>query len=317
MTYSPPPDRPPTEPDPLGFDDFIGILVALASIGAILAWGLTRSTAPFGLSLPSLTTAPSPRVSPGFPIASPTSPAIIASPPVVAPSPLPPGLTPVQVPPRPPALVPLPQPSVAPIPQASPPAVSFLDVPSNFWASPFVNGLAARSIVTGKTANTFRPNDPVTRAEFAVLVEQAFEQPNQFPSLTFNDLPAGYWATEAIDRAVRMGFMRGYPDGSFQPDRPIPRYQALMAIASGLSLPPLSDPNAVLNRFQDANRIVPYGVDQVAAATNAGLVVNHPEVTRLNPQQITTRAEAAAVIYQALVQQGKVNPVSSPYIVRP
>jgi hypothetical protein len=73
----------------------------------------------------------------------------------------------------------------------------------------------------------------------------------------------------------------------------------------------------VIRFYEDNSQIPPYAVDEVAAATTAGLVVNYPNPKRLNPQTMTNRAEAAALIYQALLQSGQVEKINSSYIVQP
>ena len=83
----------------------------------------------------------------------------------------------------------------------------------------------------------------------------------------------------------------------------------------GLKAP--SNSNQILQRYQDASRIPAYAVSAVAAATSAGLVVNYPNPSRLNPNQVATRADVASLIHRALAIQGKVPEISSEYIVQP
>ncbi len=63
--------------------------------------------------------------------------------------------------------------------------------------------------------------------------------------------------------------------------------------------------------YTDATKIPQYAVDDVAVATQAGIVVNHPNIKILNPTQPASRGAVAAFIYQALVNQGRLNPISS------
>ena len=70
-----------------------------------------------------------------------------------------------------------------------------------------------------------------------------------------------------------------------------------------------------LEYYQDANQIPNYAQSSIAAATEQQLVVNYPDLTRLNPDQPATRAEVAAFIYQALYSQGQASVIPSPYIV--
>jgi hypothetical protein len=169
----------------------------------------------------------------------------------------------------------------------------------------------------GFSDNSFKPEQPVTRAEFANILQRAFDRSKTRQAIQFKDLQSGYWAHLAIEQAVGMGFMKGYPDKAFRPDRQISKAESLVALANGLKLASPASPEPVLNFYQDAGEIPRYAIEEVAAATTAGVVVNHPEPKTLNPRQMLTRAETAALIYQALVQTGQAEQVSSPYIVQP
>ncbi|MBH8567181.1 S-layer homology domain-containing protein [Nostoc sp. CENA67] len=191
---------------------------------------------------------------------------------------------------------------------------NFSDVSSDYWALPFIQALAERNIITGFPDGTFKPNQSVTRAEFATLIKKAFNQSpvRQLSSSGFRDVPANYWAADAIREAYETGFLTGYPGDLFQPNQQIPKVQALVALTNGLGLSS-SDNTSTVNStyYTDASAIPNYAVNNVAAATQANLVVNYPNVNQLNPQVSLTRAEAAAILYQALVKQGQLQALGS------
>jgi len=188
-------------------------------------------------------------------------------------------------------------------------AVTFPDIQGH-WAQRFIEALAARNIILGFPDGTFRPNAPVRRVEFAALIRKAFAQDPIRPGMDFVDVPPSYWGNAAIQEAYRMGFLEGYPNRVFQPEQNIPRVQALVSLASGLDLVAQGQTNSILNSyFRDANSIPGYARNSVAAATEEGIVVNYPTVALLNPNQVATRADVAAFIYQALVEQGKLPPL--------
>jgi hypothetical protein len=199
-------------------------------------------------------------------------------------------------------------------------ATTFPDIQGN-WAQAFIEALAARGIIQGFPDGTFRPNAPVTRAQFAAMIRQAFEQPLERPATQFSDIPANFWALDAIQEAYRMGFMEGYPNNIFLPDQNIPRVQVLVALVSGLDLSAPAQTTAILNQtFQDAAQIPDWAQTSIAAATVNQMVVNYPNVAFLNPNQTATRADVAAFIYQALVSQNQLpqippTTVASRYIV--
>ncbi len=188
----------------------------------------------------------------------------------------------------------------------------FTDINSN-WAQPFIDSLAQKKIISGFPDGSFRPDQPVTRAQFAAIVRQAFSASASRPTRPFKDVGSGYWAGPAIDYAYSTSFLSGYTDGTFQPDQPIPRVQAIVAIASGLNIQPVGSTDSTLLRYYDAAQIPNYAKPGVAAATQRNIAVNYPNVASLNPNQQATRADIAAFIYQALVSQGRLAPIGSAF----
>jgi hypothetical protein len=182
---------------------------------------------------------------------------------------------------------------------------NFSDVSFGYWARPFIERLAQENIIAGFPDGTFKPNQPVTRAQFAAIVQQAFDQPGTRSAPNFPDVPANFWARNVISGAYSSGFMSGYPDGRFQPAQEIPRVQALVSLANGLNFTPQGSVNEALGRYRDEGDVPRYAQDAVAAATQRNMVVNYPTPNQLNPQRPATRAEVAAFVYQALVAQGK------------
>lgn len=201
-------------------------------------------------------------------------------------------------------------------------ATTFSDIQGN-WAQTFIEALAARNIIQGFPDGSFRPNAPVTRAQFAALIQKAFQKQPVRTAVEFVDVPAYYWAYTPIQEAYEMGFLTGYPGNVFNPNLNIPRVQALVSLVNGINLSATATTPTVLNTyFQDASQIPDYARDSVAAATEKRIVVNYPNVAYLNPNEVATRADAAAFIYQALVSTGAVPPldpsaIASQYVVGP
>ncbi|AUT03495.1 S-layer protein [Nostoc sp. CENA543] len=336
--------KPPTDQDSspstaLGFDEFIGIFVAFLTIGGILLWSFSRQESGWNLNgLLSLnTTAPSATTNPPTPSLTPQLPADtdarlpnVSAPPetdIVEPPVIPsPSFqeTPTPQPPAklPPAALSLSVelnsaekspslPLVTPSAQKStiPPPIAFNDVPPKFWAGDFIDALSARKIIQGFPDYTFRPNLSVSRAEFAAILQKAFDQETTAATIPFRDVSAEFWAKPAINHAISTKFLKGYPNQTFQPQQNISRSQVLVALASGLNLQPPANPTQVLSIYQDVQDIPKYAVDKVAAATVNGLVVNYPQAKVLAPNQAATRAEVAAMIHQALVLTGKLEKI--------
>lgn len=307
MTSSPPPEPQSSRRHALGFKEAVGVFVAFGAIGSILFWSFPRD--------PGF-------LDPDLPVRGPV-PEAEEPPQALLPVPLPEDSPELRERIAPRALTRVPEREVREPVQRTPvaaptPTVSFSDVSPDFWAYPFIIALAQRQIVTGFENGSFRPQSPVTRAEYAAMVQKAFADSAANGSVTYKDIPSGFWATSAIQQATQTGFLKGYPGQVFRPAQQIPRVQALVSLASGLGLEaPEAGNSIVQQQFQDAQQIPTWAVNPVAAATQAGLVVNHPNPNQLNPNKTTTRAEAAALVYQALVQREQAEPVQSQYIVRP
>jgi hypothetical protein len=345
MTSSPDPRDPVTASSRdrrrLSSDELIAMFVAFLGIGGILAWGLTRTDT--GFDLGSLTGAPTATASPnalptgsaslsaaagiggavpqasgsgGIPFLSPEpSPQTVPTSPnpqVMFPFISQPSPAPVAVSPSPspnlPTLTPAPAtPPPPPVPNATSPT-GFSDVPADYWASAYIAELVRRNIIGGFPDGTYQPNKPITRAEFAGIVGKAFDKPKQKQALPFKDIQGEYWAKTAIDESVQSGFMNGYPNGVFQPDQEIPLVQLQTALVTGLGLEPPANPDEVLAKYQDAGTVPQWAKLKAATAAETGLVTNYPSRDKLDPNRVATRADAAALIYQALVKDGRIKP---------
>ena len=88
--------------------------------------------------------------------------------------------------------------------------------------------MAKIGIIKGRTAKSFVPDAPITRAEFAAICSR-FDNSNVEINSSFNDI-SGHWAEKEIERAASLGWIQGYTDGSFKPDRNITRAEAMAMI---------------------------------------------------------------------------------------
>lgn len=98
---------------------------------------------------------------------------------------------------------------------------TFTDVPSDHWASDYIGYMQQLGIINGYEDGSFRPNAPVTRAEFAVIASQ-FEELTE-GTKSFSDVPSTYWAADYINFAATRGWVTGYEDGTFRPTNYITR----------------------------------------------------------------------------------------------
>lgn len=183
------------------------------------------------------------------------------------------------------------------------------------WAESCIQQLAQQRIITGYPDGSFKPDAPVTRAEFAALIGKAFPDTAVVRNGgKFADVSTRYWAFEAIRKAYQTGFLAGYPGGVFQPKRNIPRVEALVSLTSGLKYIPAQPASDTLNgAFADAANIPEYSRSAIAAAIEKQLVVNYPNVRQLNPAQLASRGDVAAFLCQATQKTGL---VASQYIAK-
>jgi uncharacterized lipoprotein YddW (UPF0748 family) len=195
----------------------------------------------------------------------------------------------------------------------------FPDV-QNHWAGLFIQELAVRRILNGYPDGSFRPDSPVTRAEFAAIIAAVFTVSLKRQYVPFADVPPEHWAISGIKKAYESGFIIGYPDGSFRPNDRIIRSDALVALVNGLAMANDVPPDLLSKLpeiYQDADKIPGYARNQVAIATQTELVVSYPNTKLLNPTLPATRAEVAVTVYQALVYLGRADQIPSSYIIVP
>lgn len=104
----------------------------------------------------------------------------------------------------------------------------FADVTEDSWYNTAVSTMAGMNILKGRTANGFVPQAPITRAEFAAICAR-FDSGKAEENNSFTDI-SGHWAEKEIERAATLGWVSGYTDGSFHPDAPITRAEAMTLI---------------------------------------------------------------------------------------
>ncbi len=178
---------------------------------------------------------------------------------------------------------------------------------SDNWAAPFIKVLIDKNIIVGYPDGTFKPDQAVTRAEFAALLNKAFELSPMRESITFKDVPANYWAAAVIDKAYRSGFLAGYPNKTFAPTQNIIRIESLVSLANGSKLQPDGSPDRVDELFADAAQVPSYGRNALLAATQkcVSVSLSYPTNKNYDPNRVATRADVAASIHQVLVATGR------------
>ena len=104
----------------------------------------------------------------------------------------------------------------------------FRDVTAGSWYNTYVATLNNAGVITDSANGYFRPNEAITRAELAAMLA-AFTDTTRAANY-FNDVTANYWAANAIAICAKLGWINGYPDGSFRPDRNVTRAELMAMI---------------------------------------------------------------------------------------
>ena len=148
---------------------------------------------------------------------------------------------------------------------------TFPDVPANAWYATAVNTLASLGMVSGDANGNYRPNDPITRAEFCVIaLAFAYEPDNAV--CYFSDVSRSDWFYTYVAQAASYGWIGGYTNGNFGPNDRITRAQVTTIVNNMLGRAAdrdyVIDHQADLVQFTDLTR-AHWGYFQIMEATNA------------------------------------------------
>jgi hypothetical protein len=160
-----------------------------------------------------------------------------------------------------------------------------------------IRTLVEEGVVSGYSDDTFRPNRPLTRAEYVTMVNQAFDlHPQQREGFTDID---GHWAESHIRTVGATDFISGYRDGTFRPDREITKAEVITSLASGLHYSG-GDPRKLSAVYSDAHEIPAWARQAFADAHYTwGGIESVPDDEYLDPTDDATRGEAAKYVYDA------------------
>ena len=104
----------------------------------------------------------------------------------------------------------------------------FRDVASGSWYNTYVATLNNAGVITDSSNGYFRPNEAITRAELAAMLAKFSETTGA--ANYFNDVSASHWAANAIAICAKLGWITGYPDGTFRPDKNVTRAELMAMI---------------------------------------------------------------------------------------
>lgn len=174
---------------------------------------------------------------------------------------------------------------------------SFRDVTSTHWAFASVERAAELGLVTGYSDGTFRPDTPVTRAQFVLMLWRMCGKPAAAKAASFADASAD-WYQDALSWAVEKGYVNGLSDTRFGPDVPITRQQAmaiLFRLNGGQSGTELTLTGIYEQTFADSTTIAAWAKDATWWAVYHELV-SGVGGSRIAPEANASRAQIAAIL---------------------
>lgn len=194
---------------------------------------------------------------------------------------------------------------------------TFVDVDNRkTWAEAYIEALASKYIVKGKTDQTFAPKENMTRAQFAVLLVRALGLPSETYDRRFKDVKGTEWFNEngELAAAVKYGIIQGKGNGVFAPNAPVTRAEAAVMFKRALELSFLNydmaqlDSTKKVTDFKDASQVKAWAKDSVEKMYQAGIFTGR-ENNRFVPAGYMTRAEVAKALAEFLASAKLMNDV--------
>jgi hypothetical protein len=182
----------------------------------------------------------------------------------------------------------------------------FSDVSTTHWAYIPITDLCKRGIIVGFADNTFKPNDIVTRSQFAVMLTKALGLNSNSSVQTFKDVPEDSWDYKAVEaaKAYLTGYKSKNGDLLFYGSKSAVREDMAVALVKALDLTLVSNDKKLASIYDDFDRISENLRDFVYTAYEENVMVGSKK--KFNPQGSLTRAEAAALLSKIIERMEKV-----------
>lgn len=107
---------------------------------------------------------------------------------------------------------------------------TFTDVPAGQWYKPYVDSMSQMELIEGYGDGTFLPGKNITRVEFVTILSRLYLPQEDQPDLDFADVTTHHWGYAALKNAVARGWLKGYGDGTLNPDGSITRAEAVAIV---------------------------------------------------------------------------------------
>lgn len=165
------------------------------------------------------------------------------------------------------------------------------------WAENQLSGWVQSGLAKGYDDGQFKPDNNITRAEFAALVNRSFGF-TEIVEYNFTDVKANDWFAGEIGKAIAAGYIGGYQDGTMKPNNQITRQEVASIIARLLKL----DANLSFNDFMDAKEMAQWSQAAIGAVASKGYMGGYSDQT-FKPTKPITRAEAIVSLDRIKGQQ--------------
>ncbi|WP_068787314.1 carbohydrate binding domain-containing protein [Paenibacillus phocaensis] len=164
------------------------------------------------------------------------------------------------------------------------------------WAEASLRQWSDSGILTGYLDGTLRPDEPVTRAEFSALLQRVFGVSGTGRT-AFTDVSANAWYASSLAAALQAGYITGYEDGTFKPNRPITRAETAVMLSKAFQLSEIVGGATadVIGTFKDKSAIRTYSLNAVNELVMTGATQGYPDGT-FRPEQFVTRSEAVTLL---------------------
>lgn len=195
------------------------------------------------------------------------------------------------------------------------PAIAFPDVNSDHWAAAEIKLLSEQGVIVGYPDGTFKPDDNVTRAEFAAMAIRALNQHHTkvVQPVNFTDVTVDHWAYEDIQKALYFDLISYEKEGElFRPDDSVSRAESMAVAVNALTTETISLEKAksvLAKRYIDTHTVPEWFLIPAGKAEILGMIVVIPsaEKASLEAERPATRAEVAAILFK-MMEQAKLNP---------
>jgi len=180
---------------------------------------------------------------------------------------------------------------------------------SSHWAKTYITKAIEKGVVSGYDDGTFRPNAPVSRAEFAHMLNAALGN-TATASISFSDVKANSWYYSDVQKAIAAGYASGYDNGKFKPTAFITRQEASVMLSRII---PTYNKSVSLTQFKDASAVSSWAKDSMSRAVGKDYIsgTGTGKNVRLDPNGKLTRAQAVVIICKLLEKETIVKSTTS------